>query len=310
MITIAVPNAEVQDAIGDLSPHARTVIWDPKESEAPAGIRDEVRMVCLGHLVGGRKVYSRIGECPQLSVVQLPSAGFEHALPFVPDGVRLANARGVHDTRVAEMTLGLAIASQRRLPEFFAAQQRGSWEQNPFTPSLADCRALVVGYGSIGRAIGVRLRASEVEVEGVARSARIDEDGTTVHAVADLTDVVGGFDIVVIVTPYDDSTAQLIDAGVLAAMKDDALVINVGRGGVVDTEALTAEVLAGRLRCALDVTDPEPLPEGHALWSAPGAIITPHVAGFAQLTDSRYASLVRAQAESLASGGDGVNLVS
>src|SRR5690606_10128836 len=106
-------------------------------------------------------------------------------------------------------------------------------------------------------------------------------------------------EIVFLVTPLTQATHRLVDKDFLAALPDDALVVNVGRGKVVDTEALLAEVTTGRLRAALDVTDPEPLPDGHPLWSAPGVIIAPHVAGFALLTDRRYTALVRAQVEAL-----------
>ncbi|WP_062378928.1 NAD(P)-dependent oxidoreductase [Demequina pelophila] len=309
MITVAVPSEAVADALGDLGEDARTIVWDPVEGEVPEAERERVTIACLPHGTGGRRVYGRLAECPDLKVIQLPSAGFEHAVPFVPPGVALANARGVHDTRVAEMALALALASQRRLPQFLDAQRRGAWEPDYWSPKLADSRALVVGYGAIGAAIGARFRACEVEVEGVARTARTAPDGTVVHAVDALPGVLGDFDVVVIVTPHDESTDRLVDAAFLAAMRDDALLINVGRGRVVDTDALVAELRAGRLRAALDVTDPEPLPEGHPLWDAPGCIVVPHVAGWERLTDRRYADLVRRQVEARRHGDDPVNFV-
>ncbi|WNM23668.1 2-hydroxyacid dehydrogenase [Demequina capsici] len=309
MITVAVPDQQVADALGDLGDDVRLVLWNPKETDAPDDERDRIDLVCLPHLHGGRHIYGRIGTCPNVKVIQIPSAGYEHVAAIVPDGVVLANARGVHDTRVAEMTLALALASRRRLPQYLDAQRRGVWEQDPWTPPLADSRALVVGYGSIGEAIGARLRACEVHVEGVARSARVAPDGTTVHAVADLATVLPGFDVVVIVTPHDESTDRLVDAGFLAAMPDGALLINVGRGKVVDTDALLAELHAGRLHAALDVTDPEPLPQGHPLWSAPNCLITPHVAGFEVLTNRRYTDLVRRQVVALREGAEAPNAV-
>ncbi|MDN4490360.1 2-hydroxyacid dehydrogenase [Demequina sp. SYSU T00068] len=309
MITVSVPAQEVADALGDLGSDARVIVWDPRESDPPAHERERITIACLPHWSGGRKVYGRLGMCPDLKVIQIASAGYEHALPFIPAGVALANARGVHDTRVAEMTLALALASQRRLPQFLDAQRRGVWEPDFSAPSLADSRALVVGYGSIGEAIATRLRACEVEVEGVARSARIATDGTLVHAAADLLSLLPHQDVVVVVTPHDESTDKLVDAAFLAAMRDGALLINVGRGKVVDTDALVAELQTGRIRAALDVTDPEPLPEGHPLWNAPGCIVVPHVAGVETLLNRRYTDLVRRQVEARRHGDDPVNFV-
>lgn len=309
MITVSVPKPEAAQALGDLGDDVEVVVWDPNEEDPTPQLRERLTLACIEHKTGGRRVYGRLATCPNLRLIQIPSAGYEHVLPFVPEGVALANARGVHDTRTAEMALLLTLASLRQLPRFIDAQRRETWDPFYYAPSLADKKVLVVGYGSIGSAIGVRMRACEALVEGVARTARTAPDGTVVHATADLSRIVGDFDVVVLVTPYDETTDKLADAGFLAAMKDGALLVNVGRGRVVDTDALLAEVQSGRLRAALDVTDPEPLPDGHPLWSAPGTIVVPHVAGFEVLTNRRYTDVVRKQVESLRAGGDGVNIV-
>lgn len=309
MITVSVPTQDVADALGHPGPDARVIVWDPAVEDVPPAERERVTIACLAHYTGGRTVYGRLADCPDLKVIQIPSAGFEHAVPFVPPGVSLANARGVHDTRVAEMTLLLALASQRRLPQFLEAQRRGQWAPDFDAPSLADTRVLVVGYGSIGEAIGARLRACEAHVEGVARTARLAPDGTLVHAASDLLGLLPHHDIVIVVTPHTEDTDRLVDARFLAAMKDDALLINVGRGKVVDTAALVAELESGRLRAALDVTDPEPLPAGHPLWTAPRCIVVPHVAGVERLTDRRFTDLVHRQIEARRHGDDPVNFV-
>ena len=309
MITISVPSNDVADALGDVGEGARVIVWDPSAGPVPPEERDALTMVCIPHLSGGRKVYGRIGECPNVELIQIPSAGYEHAEPFVPAGMNLANARGVHDSRTAEMALALALASQRRLPQFWDAQARGVWEQDFYAPSLADRRCLVVGYGSIGSALGERLWACEAEVTGVARTARNAPDGTQIHAMEDMAALLPHTEIVFLVTPLTEQTEGMVDAEFLAALPDDALVVNVARGKVVDTEALLAEVSSGRLRAALDVTDPEPLPEGHPLWSAPGVIVAPHVGGFALLTDRRYTSLVYRQVEALRTGAPLINVV-
>ena len=309
MITVAVPEQAIADRLGFLGDDARVVVWDPTSGDAPESEREHITIACIPHFTGGRTVYGRLAQCPELKVIQIPSAGYEHAVPFVPAGVSLANAKGVHDARVAEMALALALASRRLLPQFFDAQRRQTWNPEFFTQGLADSRALVIGYGSIGAAIAARLRACDVHVEGVARTARIAPDGTVVHAGSDLPALLPDFDVVVVVTPHSDETDKMVDEGFLAAMPDGALLINVGRGKVVDTEALLAELLSGRLCAALDVTDPEPLPTGHPLWSAPHCIVVPHVAGGAPLTDRHFTDLVRAQVDARRCGDDPVNFV-
>ncbi|MFV0632581.1 2-hydroxyacid dehydrogenase [Demequina sp.] len=309
MITVSVPSQDIADALGEVGPDVRVIVWNPAEADAPEAERDRIGLACLAHRTGGRTVYGRLGVLPALRAIQIASAGYEHALPFVPEGVALCNAQGVHDTRTAEMALTLALASQRGLPQFIDAQRRQTWEPWETAPSLADRRVLIVGYGSIGSAIGARMRACEALVEGVGRTARVAPDGTVVHAVADLPAILGKFEIVVIVTPHDDSTDRMVNEVFLAAMPDGALLVNVGRGPVVDTDALLVELQAGRLRAALDVTDPEPLPDGHPLWRAPGCIVVPHIAGFAQLTDRRYLDLVRRQILALVAGEAPVNVV-
>lgn len=310
MITISVPAQDVADALGDVGSDVEVVVWDPSQDDAPARAKDRIQLACVAHKTGGRRVYGRLAECAALKVIQIPSAGYEHAAPFVPQGVALANARGVHDTRTAEMALLLTLASQRQLFEFMASQQAGEWEPYYYAPSLADKRVLIVGYGSIGSAIGARMRACEAVVEGVARTARTAPDGTRVHAMEDLLKLVPGADVIVMVLPLEQSTTGVVDADFLARMRDGALLVNVGRGATVDTDALVDALYSGRqLRAALDVTDPEPLPEGHRLWHAPGAIITPHVAGFEVLTNRRYTDLLRQQVEALRSGAEPLNVV-
>ena len=309
MLTISVGDQETADAIGDVGGEARLVLWDPGAGDAPEELRDEIKIVCVPHKTGGRKVYARLAKLPNLKLIQIPSAGYEHALPITPKGVALASASGVHDSRTAEMALTLALASQRMFPELLEAQRNHDWRGNTYPPSLADRRVLIVGYGSIGSAIGARMRACEAQVLGVATQTRMAADGTLVHAVEDLPRLLPDAEIVVLVTPLNDSTRGLVDAEFLALMPDNALLINVGRGGVVDTDALLAELNSGRLRAGLDVVDPEPLPADHPLWDAKNCIIMPHVGGMTPLTDRRYTDLVHAQIRAALAGEEPVNFV-
>ncbi|MGW6909711.1 2-hydroxyacid dehydrogenase [Streptomyces sp. NPDC054940] len=216
-----------------------------------------------------------------VEVVQTLSAGTDHvepALKHLRPGVRLCNARGVHEASTAELTLTLILASLRGIPDFVRAQDKGEW-RGGFRPALADKNVLIVGYGSIGAAIEDRLAPFELaRVARVARSERTTARGP-VHPLTQLSALLPEADVVILSTPLTDATRHLVDADFLALMKDGALLVNVARGGVVDTKALLAELETGRITAALDVTDPEPLPREHPLWRAPGVLISPHVGG-------------------------------
>jgi phosphoglycerate dehydrogenase-like enzyme len=246
-----------------------------------------------------------IKELPSLRVVQSLSAGVEALVPLLPAGVRLANGRGLHDLSVAEHALALIHAAQRDLPRWFAQQTRGEWTRE-HTRSLADSRVLLVGHGSIGQAIERQLLAAEALVTRVASRPRPDED---VHGVAELRDLLPQADIVVLVLPDTPGTRGLIGADELAALPDDALVVNVGRGTAIDTDALLAETRAGRLRAGLDVVDPEPLPVDHPLWTVPGVVITPHIAGGSASFYPRAKKLAAEQLRRYVKGEELLNLV-
>ena len=218
-----------------------------------------------------------------LRVVQTDSAGVEWIEHAVPAGVRLCNARGVHDVAVAEWVLAAVLAMTKDVPR--ALRQQGDRDWREWDPGeLRGSTVLIVGYGSIGMAVGERLRPFGVRLETI-RSANV----------AELPRLLPSADVVVILTPLTAETRGLIDAGALARMRDGGLLVNAARGGVVVTDALVAELEAGRLRAALDVTDPEPLPADHPIWSAPGTLLTPHVAGNTPYAVERAASLIGEQ---------------
>jgi phosphoglycerate dehydrogenase-like enzyme len=246
-----------------------------------------------------------LARMPNVAVVQALTAGYDNLLGLVPSGAALCNARGLHDASTAEHALALILAAQRELPRWARAQDERRWDHD-HTRSLAGSRVLIVGYGSIGAALGARLRACEAEVTGVARHPR---PGEGVHGAADLDRLLASADVVVLVTPLTPDTAGLLDARRLALLPDGALVVNVGRGPVLDTAAMVAEAAAGRLRAALDVTDPEPLPAGHPLWACPGVIITPHVAGGAAAFYPQAARFVAGQIRRFAAGEPLANVV-
>ena len=231
-----------------------------------------------------------------LRLVQTMTAGVEHVRPHVPDGVLLCNGRGIHDTSTAELAMTLMLASLRGVPGFVRAQLAGVWAHGTRL-SLADSTVLIVGYGAIGEALERRLAGFEVDVVRVARTAR---DG--VHGYDELPALLPEADVVVLVVPLTDLTRGLVDAAFLARMRDGALLVNVARGAVVDTDALVAELRAGRLCAALDVTEPEPLPHGHPLWGCPNLLVTPHVGGASTAMEPRAYRLVRDQLARFAAG--------
>ncbi|MEU9716046.1 2-hydroxyacid dehydrogenase [Streptomyces sp. NPDC047976] len=252
-----------------------------------------------------------LARMPALRVVQTLTAGIDHVLPGLGDlrpGVRLCNARGVHEASTAELALTLVLASLRGIPGMVRGQDREEW-RGGFYDALADRSVLIVGYGAIGAAVEDRLVPFECgPVTRVARSARTAPHGP-VHALADLPGLLPDADVVVVTTPLTEDTRGLVDAAFLGRMKDGALLVNVSRGPVVETAALLAELESGRLRAALDVTDPEPLPAGHPLWHAPNVLITPHVGGSSSAFEPRAKRLLARQLTRFAAGEEVHNTV-
>ena len=290
-----------------------TRVWLPDAPELfgplPAGIEadvwaggdelpqsaDQVEYVVLPFGVKP-EIIRKISTLPSLKTIQILSAGAEHILPYIPSHITLCNARGAHTPATAELTVGMIIASTRNFSHFALAQADGRWD-TVWSESVAGKRVLIVGYGDIGAAVERRLAGWEVEVDRVARRAR---DG--VHPMEDLPEVLKNADVVIILVPVTDETRNLVNAEFLKNMKDGALLVNVARGVIVDTDALLEELNRGRIKAALDVTDPEPLPEGHPLWKAPGLLLTPHVGGLVRENRTRAYQVVSEQLARLAAG--------
>ena len=231
-----------------------------------------------------------------LRLVQVLSAGVDWIDGLVPPGVTLCNARGSRDVAVAEWVVAAILHDAQDLARADAQRRAGVWE--PWTPrEVAGTTALIVGHGAIGRALEQRLRALEMEVVGVTRSGR---DGT--RTTRELPDLLPHADVVVLLAPLTEQTRGMADACFLDTMRAGALLVNAGRGALVDTDALLDALHGGRLRAALDVTDPEPLPAGHPLWEAPGLLLTPHQAGDTERADQRAEAIVRDQLQRLARG--------
>jgi phosphoglycerate dehydrogenase-like enzyme len=225
-------------------------------------------------------------ELPGLNVVQTLSAGVDWLLPQAPEGVIVCRAVGVHDGPVSEWVVAVILAMQRRLPEFIGSQRQAEWNRKPFEVTGIDDldghTVLVVGHGSIGRAVAARLAPFGVNVIGVARHPREDA-----RPVSELPTLLPQADVVVDLLPLTKETEKFVDGAFLGRMKSGALFVNAGRGKTVDTDALLEALLAGHVRAALDVTDPEPLPSDHPLWRVPNLLITPHIAGGVVRWDAR-----------------------
>jgi len=241
----------------------------------------------------GDAALTRVAEMTNLEVVQTLTAGYENVLPLVPGQVTLCNAAGLHDASTAELAVALALASGRELDVFARNQESGTWGFR-FGRALADRRVLIAGYGHIGRAIEDRLRG--FEVASVTRLARHGRSGPPpVHPLEDLPALLPAADVVFVTAPHTAQTEGMFGPRELALLPDGALLVNVARGKLVDTPALLAELSAGRITAALDVTDPEPLPPDHPLWHAPGVLISPHVGGASSAFAPRADRFIAAQ---------------
>ncbi|MCW2533501.1 MAG: D-isomer specific 2-hydroxyacid dehydrogenase NAD-binding protein [Blastococcus sp.] len=299
---VLVPSRAIAAAVEALSPRVRAHRVDPADG-APTG--DAAGAQVWVPRGGGAEIPDNgfLEGLPRLQLVQLLSAGAERFAGRLPDGVLLCNARGAHTPSTAEWAVTATLAAQRGIPHFVREQDAGRWSSATFS-SLVGARVLVVGAGDIGTTIGRMLAGFDVELTYVARTAR---DG--VRSTAELPQLLPHADVVILIVPVTPETTGMVDARFLAAMADGALLVNAARGVVVDTDALLAELTAGRLRAALDVTDPEPLPEGHPLWSAPGLLLTPHVAGAVPDTNARAAAAVTDQLARVLAGQPLVNVV-
>jgi phosphoglycerate dehydrogenase-like enzyme len=234
-----------------------------------------------------------------VGVVQTLSAGTDWVEDRVPPWATLCNARGSRDIPVAEWVIGALLGAVYR--QFRSARLR-TWDYAA-PRELHGMTVLILGHGSIGRAVEDRLAPFGVRVIGVASRAR---DG--VHGVEELPALLPAADALVVLAPLSTATRGMVDAGVLAQLRDGALVVNAGRGAVVDTGALVAELSTGRLTAVLDVTDPEPLPPDNPLWELALAI-TPHNAGDSRAADERAVALAIDQLGRFARGEPLFNVV-
>lgn len=302
--------AEAEEHIGPI-PEGIEVDFFTDEDATADPIRwpesmDRVEFLVLPYLSNANGL-TRTDAMPRLEVVQSLMAGYEHLLPHLPEGVTLSTGAGVHDTATAELAVGLALANLRDIDVHArnGADPETRWKRW-FTRSLADRRALIIGYGRIGHAI--RRRLEGFELTGITLVANNEREGDLeagepyVHPYEHLPELLPQSDVVFLICPLTDRTEGMLNAETLALLPDDALVVNVARGRIVDTDALVAECASGRLRAAVDVTEPEPLPADHPLWTTPGVTITPHEGGWSEAFGPRRDALIGSQLRRWAAG--------
>lgn len=290
MVRVGVDEALSPELLRDFPVEAE-IVRIPREPAADVQLDVDfwimpfVRKVAMGTFVHLRGV----------RVAQSMMAGVDWVTPWIPKDVVLCDGRGIHDISASEWVLAAILAAMKRLPLYRDLQHAQDWkggatsaeelmeeggvqggQYRVLAEDLSGKTVLIVGYGSIGAAIEARLVPFGVKVLRVARSAR---ETPAVSAVSELRRLLPEADIVVAIVPFTDETRGLIGAAEIALMKRGALLVNAARGPVVVTDALVEALQQHRIRAALDVTDPEPLPAGHPLWTAPNCLITPHIGG-------------------------------
>lgn len=286
---VTVPDESWLDSLAGLDGVDLTV-WDMSSPQPDRHIDVAVRPYTVG--VAGLDAL----DADRLDAVQSQALGYDGVAGALPEGIVYCNAVGVHEESTAELAVALLLASQREIDRY--ARERGEWNRR-FTSSLIDRRLLLLGAGGIGGEIEKRLQGFGAELVRVASSRREDDRGT-IHGADELPELLPTVDAVVLAVPLSEATTGLVDDAFLAALPDGAVVVNVSRGKVVDTDAVVRQ--GGRVRLAADVTDPEPLPPEHPLWTTPGILISPHVGGMSSAMRPRVEAVVRHQVSLLLHG--------
>lgn len=300
-LLVSVPGTTLHEALGGAPDGVEIIEWD---MSGPAPV-DSIDIVVPPYMDMTSKLAQL--ENAKTRLVQSQMIGYDGVEKALPIGHVFANAVTVHETSTAELALALILASQRGIPGFVRAANEGRW--TPQTcESLADRTVLLVGYGGVNKAIEARLVPFETTVMRIARTARADEHGS-IYGLDSLPELLPEADIVVIGVPLNESTNHLVDDSFLSLMRDGSLLVNIARGPVADTDALLAHAASGRIRLALDVTDPEPLPPGHRLFALPNVLISPHVGGASTAMMPRMARLVNEQIARMLRGDEPVNVV-
>ncbi len=300
-LVVSLPDSSLRDILPATTTPFELIEWD---LSAPIDLA-HVDVVVPPYMGTSTRLANLAGLSTQL--VQSQSIGYDGVANVLPPGHVYANAAGVHEASTAELTIALALAAQRGIPQFVRNADAGRWRPRPYE-SFADRRVVLIGVGGVGRAIADRLAPFEVELVRVASRAREDEFGEVLGVDA-LDDVLGDADVVIVAVPLTDATRHLVNDRFLSSMRDGALLVNVSRGLVADTAALLDHAGRGRVRLALDVVDPEPLPDGHPLFALTNVLISPHVGGATSAMLPRMARLLADQIDRIGRGETPRNVV-
>ncbi len=300
-IVVALPETAMLRRLSPAPDDVTFIVWVPDDTPPP----HRIDLLVLPYNPSPTML-AQLGSL-DIGLVQSQTLGFNGVAELLPPHIPYANVVGVHEAPTGELAVALILESQRGLDLMARAQPSGSWVRD-WHPGLLGCSVLIIGVGGVGQAVASRIRPFGVTLTRVARTARRDGNGD-IRAMADLTELLATADIVVIAIPLTEETDGLVDARFLANMKRGSLLVNVSRGAIVDTDALTDRVESGELRAALDVTEPEPLPPEHALWRLPGVIITPHIGGNVRTMSSRVDPIVRQQIAHILAGKPPVSVV-
>jgi phosphoglycerate dehydrogenase-like enzyme len=298
-VELWIPDQAGREALGELPGGVACNLY-PRTGPPPASIAPAEFLV-PSHATKG--LLELLAGMPSLRVVQTLSAGVDWLGRAVPAGVTLCDARGARDGAVAEWVLAAMLALSKHLPELRDRQREQRWQARE-PDDLAARTVMILGHGSIGSAVAARLAPFEVELIRVARRRR-----PGVHPVEQLRDLLPRAEVLVVLLPFTSETDGLLDADMLRRLPAGAWLINAARGRIIDHGALLELLQAGRLRAALDVTDPEPLPGGHPLWAAPGTLISPHLAGDSPAASRRAFALVGEQVRRYMRGEPLANVV-
>ncbi|MBW4077570.1 MAG: 2-hydroxyacid dehydrogenase [Acidobacteria bacterium] len=300
-LIVSLPNSEVRSWLGEAPEDVDFIEWDLSEPP-PLDVID----IVVPPYMGGTTRLAALSKV-RTQLVQSLSIGYDGVAAVLPPGNVYANAASVHEASTAELALALVLSAQRAIPDFVRAAEKGHWAPQ-VRPSLADREVLLIGYGGVGRAIEERLIAFEVSITRVAGHEREDERGT-IHGVASLPELLARADIVIVAVPLTPGTTRLVDDDFLNSMRDGALLVNVARGRVADTDAMVRHASSGRVRLALDVVDPEPLPDGHPLFALENVLISPHVGGATSAMQPRAKRLLLEQIGRVRRGETPLNVV-
>lgn len=311
--TIIFPTQLFVEALAPAPAGFDLAVWNL--ADEPEGFDPDTVALAVVSSDGGQEPMKRLATLPALRAVQTTSIGYDYVRDQVPPGVTLSNGASVHEPSTGELGVTLTLAALRRIPTFVRNMSDGRWggsyyqdDEDSTAESLVGKRVLIVGYGGVGQAVADRLAGFGAELVPVARTARSGRHGA-VHALAELPTLLPGADVVVLALPLSPETRHVVDREFLAALKPGALIVNVGRGGLVDTDALLEALTARTVRAALDVTEPEPLPADHPLWRAPGVLISPHVGGATDILWPKLVALLSDQIDRFAHGRPLRNLV-